>query len=401
MSDLRSCGKKRDIMKKQEIDHILVRMLDYHRDVSDLNFTVGKSMQVESAGELIPVDIKPAFKALTPFQTEILALNLINQDRRLTKTLLNSGSCDLSYGLPGKARFRVNIFSQGGNLSIVLRKLESKIPTIEERALPKTMYKIAQEKNGLVLVTGATGSGKTTSLAAVLDQINETKSVHIVTLEDPVEYQHPHKKSTYNQRELGLDFDSYANGLRAALRQAPKVILVGEMRDRETVEIGLSAAETGHLVLSTLHTVDAGSTVNRIIGMFPNEDERQIRIRLADAVRWIVCQRLLPKVGGGRVATFEILGTNLRVQDTILHGESEGKTFYEIMETSGAFGMVTFDQHLVGLYEEGQITQETAMAYASQRGIVGRGIDSIKSSRGETTTDIEKLEIDRTYNKAL
>lgn len=401
MSDLRSCGKKRDIMKKQEIDHILVRMLDYHRDVSDLNFTVGKSMQVESAGELIPVDIKPAFKALTPFQTEILALNLINQDRRLTKTLLISGSCDLSYGLPGKARFRVNIFSQGGNLSIVLRKLESKIPTIEERALPKTMYKIAQEKNGLVLVTGATGSGKTTSLAAVLDQINETKSVHIVTLEDPVEYQHPHKKSTYNQRELGLDFDSYANGLRAALRQAPKVILVGEMRDRETVEIGLSAAETGHLVLSTLHTVDAGSTVNRIIGMFPNEDERQIRIRLADAVRWIVCQRLLPKVGGGRVATFEILGTNLRVQDTILHGESEGKTFYEIMETSGAFGMVTFDQHLVGLYEEGQITQETAMAYASQRGIVGRGIDSIKSSRGETTTDIEKLEIDRTYNKAL
>ena len=388
-------------MKKQEIDHILVRMLDYHRDVSDLNFTVGKPMQVESAGELIPVDIKPSFKALSPFQTEILALNLIDQDRRLTETLLNSGSCDLSYGLPGKARFRINIFSQSSNLSIVLRKLESKIPTIEDHALPKSMNQIAQEKNGLVLVTGATGSGKTTSLAAVLDQINETKSVHIITLEDPVEYQHPHKKSTFNQRELGLDFDSYANGLRAALRQAPKVILVGEMRDRETVEIGLSAAETGHLVLTTLHTVDVGSTINRIIGMFANEDERQIRIRLADAVRWIVCQRLLPRVGGGRVATFEILATNLRVQDTILHGESEGKTFYDIMEASGAFGMVTFDQHLVGLYEEGLVTQETAMAYASQRGIVGRGIDSIKSSRGETTTDIEKLEIDRTYSKAL
>ncbi len=389
-------------MKKQEIDHILVRMLDYHRDVSDLNFTVGKPMQVESAGELIPVDIKPAFKALTPFQNEILALNLINQDRRLTETLLTTGSCDLSYGLPGKARFRVNIFSQGGNISIVLRKLESKIPTIEERELPKTMYQIAQEKNGLVFVTGATGSGKTTSLAAVLDQINETKSVHIITLEDPVEYQHPHKKSTFNQRELGLDFDTYSSGLRAALRQAPKVILVGEMRDRETVEIGLSAAETGHLVLTTLHTTDAGSTVNRIIGMFPNEDERQIRIRLADAVRWIVCQRLLPKVGGGRVATFEILGTNLRVQDAILHGESEGKTFYDIMEASGAFGMVTFDQHLVGLFEDGLITQETAMAYASQRGIVGRGIDAIKSSRGEKTTDIDdKLELDRTYNKAI
>jgi twitching motility protein PilT len=388
-------------MKKQEIDHILVRMLDYHRDVSDLNFTVGKPMQVESAGELIPVDIKPSFKALSPFQTEILALNLIDQDRRLTETLINSGSCDLSYGLPGKARFRINIFSQSSNLSIVLRKLESKIPTIEDHALPKSMNQIAQEKNGLVLVTGATGSGKTTSLAAILDQINESKSVHIITLEDPVEYQHPHKKSTFNQRELGLDFDSYANGLRAALRQAPKVILVGEMRDRETVEIGLSAAETGHLVLTTLHTVDVGSTINRIIGMFANEDERQIRIRLADSVRWIVCQRLLPRVGGGRVATFEILATNLRVQDTILHGESEGKTFYDIMQASGAFGMVTFDQHLVGLYEEGLVTQETAMAYASQRGIVGRGIDAIKSSRGETTTDIEKLEIDRTYTKAL
>ena len=388
-------------MKKQEIDHILVRMLDYHRDVSDLNFTAGKPMQVESAGELIPVDIKPAFKALTPFQNEILAMNLINQDRRLTQSLLTTGSCDLSYSLPGKARFRVNIFSQGGNISIVLRKLESKIPTIEERALPKSMYQIAQEKNGLVFVTGATGSGKTTSLAAVLDQINETKSVHIITLEDPVEYQHPHKKSTFNQRELGLDFDAYSSGLRAALRQAPKVILVGEMRDRETVEIGLSAAETGHLVLTTLHTVDAGSTINRVIGMFPTEDERQIRIRLADSIRWIVCQRLLPKVGGGRVATFEILGTNLRVQDAILNGESEGKTFYEIMEASSAFGMMTFDSHLVSLYEEGQITQETAMTFASQRGIVGRGIDAIKSSRGEKTTDIEKLEIDRTYNKAI
>jgi len=388
-------------MKKQEIDHILVRMLDYHRDVSDLNFTVGKPMQVESAGELIPVEIKPNFKALTPFQTEILALNLINQDRRLTDALLNTGSCDLSYGLPGKARFRVNIFSQGTNLSIVLRKLESKIPTIEERSLPKTMYEIAKEINGLVFVTGATGSGKTTTLAAILDHINETKSVHVITLEDPVEYQHPHKKSTFNQRELGLDFDIYANGLRAALRQAPKVILVGEMRDKETVEIGLSAAETGHLVLTTLHTNDAGSTINRIIGMFANEDERQIRIRLSDSVRWIVCQRLLPKIGGGRVATFEILGSNLRVQDSILHGESDGKTFYDIMESSNAFGMTTFDQHLVGLFEAGQITQQTAMTYATQRGIVGRGIDAIKSSRGETTSDIDKLEIDNAYNRSV
>jgi twitching motility protein PilT len=388
-------------MKKQEIDHILVRMLDYHREVSDLNFTVGKPMQVESAGELIPVDMKPDFKSLSPFQTEILALNLINQDRRLTKDLLAQGSCDLSYGLPGKARFRVNIFSQGANYSIVLRKLESKIPTIDGRALPKTMYKISEEKNGIVFVTGATGSGKTTTLAAILDQINETKSVHIITLEDPVEYQHPHKKSTFNQRELGMDFDTYASGLRAALRQAPKVILVGEMRDRETVEIGLSAAETGHLVLTTLHTIDAGSTINRILGMFTTEEERQIRIRLADSIRWSVSQRLLPKIGGGRVATFEILGTNLRVRDAILHGESEGRTFYDIMEQSNAFGMITFDQHLVGLYEQGLVTQDTAVAFASEKGIVGRGIDAIKSSRGETTTDIEKLEIDRTYAKSM
>jgi twitching motility protein PilT len=376
-------------------------MLDYHREVSDLNFTVGKPMQVESAGELIPVDFKPNFKALTPFQTEVIAMNLINQDRRLTKALLTTGSCDMSYSLPGKARFRVNIFSQGANISIVLRKLESKIPTIEERELPKTMFQIAKDVNGIVFVTGATGSGKTTSLAAILDEINENKSVHIITLEDPVEYQHPHKKSTFNQRELGMDFDTYAHGLRAALRQAPKVILVGEMRDRETIEIGLRAAETGHLVLTTLHTVDAGSTVNRLLGMFSTEDAEQIRIRLADTMRWIVSQRLLPKVGGGRVATFEILGSNLRVKDLILHGESEGKTFYEIMEASNAFGMITFDQHIIGLFEQGLISQETALGYCSHKGVVGRGIDSIKSARGEATTDIGNLEIDRNYAKSV
>jgi twitching motility protein PilT len=388
-------------MKKQEIDHILVKMLDYHREVSDLNFTVGKPMQVESAGELIPVDFKPNFKALTPFQTEVIAMNLIDQDRRLTKALLTTGSCDMSYSLPGKARFRVNIFSQGANISIVLRKLESKIPTIEERELPKTMFQIAKNVNGIVFVTGATGSGKTTTLAAILDEINENKSVHIITLEDPVEYQHPHKKSTFNQRELGMDFDTYAHGLRAALRQAPKVILVGEMRDRETIEIGLRAAETGHLVLTTLHTVDAGSTVNRLLGMFSTEDAEQIRIRLADTMRWIVSQRLLPKVGGGRVATFEILGSNLRVKDLILHGESEGKTFYEIMEASNAFGMITFDQHIIGLFEQGLISQETALGYCSQKGVVGRGIDSIKSARGEATTDIGNLELDRNYAKSV
>jgi len=386
-------------MRKNEIDHILTRMLDSHKNVSDLNLTVGKPPQVESAGVLLPVEMRPPIRELTPFQTEIMALNLVNGDRRLTRDLLERGSCDLSHSLPGKARFRVNIFSQTGNYSIVLRKLESKVPTIKSMNLPESFYDIAKEKNGIVLFTGATGSGKTTSLAAILDKINEELSVHVVTLEDPVEYLHPHKKSTFNQRELGLDFDSYASGLRAALRQAPKVILVGEMRDRETVEIGLSAAETGHLVFSTLHTVDAGQTINRILGMFSTEEENQIRIRLADTIRWIVGQRLLPKIGGGRVAAFEVLRSNIRVKDSVLNGESEGKTFYEIIQQGAAFGMSTFDDFIVHLYEQGLITQETAMAYASRKGIAGRGIDMVKAARGESTTDIDRLEIDHQYRK--
>jgi twitching motility protein PilT len=386
-------------MRKNEIDHILTRMLDSHKNVSDLNLTVGKPPQVESAGVLQPVEIRPPIKELTPFQTEVMALNLIGGDRRLTRDLLEKGSCDLSHSLPGKARFRVNVFSQTGNYSIVLRKLESKVPTIKSMNLPESFYDISKEKNGIVLFTGATGSGKTTSLAAILDQINETLSVHVVTLEDPVEYLHPHKQSTFNQRELGLDFNSYANGLRAALRQAPKVILVGEMRDRETVEIGLSAAETGHLVFSTLHTVDAGQTINRILGMFAMDEENQIRIRLADTIRWIVGQRLLPKIGGGRVAAFEVLRSNIRVKDSILNGESEGKTFYEIIQQGAAFGMSTFDDYIVHLYEQGLITQETAMAYASRKGIAGRGIDMVKAARGESTTDIDRLEIDHQYRK--
>lgn len=387
-------------MRKQEIDYVLNRMLDSHKDISDLNITVGKPFQVVSSGELNAINFDPPFNNLTPFQTEIFALNLINRDRRLTEILLNEGSCDTSYELPGRARFRVNIFSQRDNYSIVLRKLESKIPTCQELNLPDAFSKMSQEQNGIILVTGATGSGKSTSLAAVLDDMNEQKSVHIVTLEDPVEFSHSHKKSTFNQRELGKDFDTFATGLRAALRQAPKVILVGEMRDRESVEIALSAAETGHLVLSTLHTIDSGHTINRILGMFSKEEETQIRIRLADTVRWIVCQRLLPKEGGGRVAAFEIMGTNIRVRDSILNGESEGKTFYEIIEASKAFGMITFDDYIIDLYRQGLISEDTAKAYASNKGIVGRGIDAVKSERGQSTTDlVGKLEVDKGYGK--
>lgn len=387
-------------MRKQEIDHILENMLESHPNISDLNLTVDKPFQVESSGQLTSVDLQPPFEKLTPFQTETFALNLINQDHRLTDDLITKGSCDLSYELPGIARFRVNIFSQRGHYSIVLRKLETKIPSCADLNLPEAYYHVAGEKNGIVLVTGSTGSGKSTSLAAVINEINEQKSIHIITLEDPVEFTHRQKKATINQRELGKDFDTFISGLRAALRQAPKVVLVGEMRDRESVEIALSAAETGHLVLSTLHTVDAGSTINRILGMFPSDEENQIRIRLADTVRWIICQRLLPKEGGGRVAAFEAMGTNLRVKDIILHGESEGKTFYDVMEQSKAFGMITFDSCIVDLYQKGLISEDTAKAYASNKSNVNRGIDTIKSARGEKTTDIGKLEVDKGYGKA-
>jgi len=386
-------------VRKQEVDYLLTTMLDSHQSVSDLNFTVGKPLQVETFGELVGVEMKPSLKSLTPYQTEMVALNLINRDRRLTETLLREGSCDLSYSLPGKARFRVNVFSRSGDYSIVLRQLETKVPSIKEMGLPEAFFKMAGERNGIVFFTGATGTGKTTSLAAILEEINKEKSAHVITLEDPIEYVHSHKRATFNQRELGTDFSSFSHGLRAALRQAPKVILVGEMRDRESIEIGLNAAETGHLVLTTLHTTDASQTVNRLLGMFSTEEENQIRTRLAGALKYVVCQRLLPKLGGGRVAAFEIMGTSLRVKDAILNGEDEGSTFYDIMEAGSAFGMTTFDHYIIGLYEKGLISEDTALAYASRRSIVGRGIDGIKSSRGETTTDIDKLEIDMTYNK--
>ena len=388
-------------MRKQQVDHILGSMLESYENVSDLNITVDKPFQVESSGQLRPVSFQPLIDRLTPFQTEIFALNLINNDRRLIKTLLTEGSCDLSYQLAGKARFRVNVFSQKGYYSVVMRQLATRVPTIEEMDLPHAFYKMTEVLNGIILVTGATGSGKTTSLAAFLNEINEKRSVHVVTLEDPVEYIHSQKAATFNQREMGTDFDEFSSGLRAALRQAPKVILVGEMRDRETVEIALSAAETGHLVLSTLHTVDAGQTINRIIGMFDTDEEKQIRIRLADTIRWIVCQRLLPKIQGDRVAAFEILGTNMRVKDVILHGETEENTFYDIIANSQAFGMMTFDQCIGEHYKNGFITEETALGYASHRAVVGREIDSIKAAKGEKTTSIEGLEVDEEYGKKL
>jgi twitching motility protein PilT len=378
-------------MRRPELDNVLSTMLDAQPEVSDLLFTVDKPLQVESFGELKTVGFDPPIERLTPFQTEMLALNLIGENQWHIHDLLRRGSCDAAYTLTDKARFRINIFSQRGNYSIVCRKLNTEIPTLASLNFPDIIGQIPREKTGLVLVTGATGSGKSTTLAAILNEINQTKPVHIITLEDPVEFVHPHHMATVNQRELGTDFDSFANGLRAALRQAPKVVLVGEMRDRETVSIALSAAETGHLVFSTLHTIDSGQTINRILGMFEPEEQEQIRARLADTLRWVVSQRLVPKIEGGRYALLEIMGSNLRTQETIRLGESEGKSFYEIIEASQPFGWRTFDFSALESYENGTVTEETALLYCTKRGPVTRGVDNIKKARGESTTDIASL----------
>jgi twitching motility protein PilT len=388
-------------MSTREVDSILNYILDEYPTASDINITVGRPFQVEVDGELAPITFPAPIPTLTPFHTEMFALQLLNNDRRAVRLLLEQGSTDISYTIGERARFRVNIFSGRGHYSLVMRRLPMYVPTLEEMRLPLILSEIAQEKNGLVLVTGATGTGKSTTLAAVLREVNRTRAVHVVTLEDPIEYVHGHEKATFNQREFGVDFDSFDNGLRAALRQAPKVILVGEMRDRDTVEIALHAAETGHLVMSTLHTIDAGQTVNRIIGMFDQAEEQLIRTRLAGMLRWSVSQRLLPKTGGGRLAVLEIMRTSLRVQDSILHGESDGRTFYEIIEAGVAVGMQTFDMAILKAYEDGLITEQTAQLYASQRSNVRRGIDAMKSARGEKTTDLEGLALDDDYEQRL
>ena len=385
-------------MRMPDLDRILSAMLQTYDGISDLNFSVGHPLQVEDFGELKPIFVDPPIQALTPYQTEQIALTLMQGNRRLIYDYLTGGSCDSSYSLGDQARFRVNIFRQQGHFSIVMRKLEGTVPSIGTIGLPPIFKEIAKEKTGLVLITGATGSGKTTTLAALLNEINETQSVHIVTLEDPIEFVHPKLKGTFNQRELGHDFNNYPNGLRAALRQAPKVILVGEMRDRATVEVALMAAETGHLVLSTLHTVDAGQAINRILGLFSLGEEQQLRIRLADTLRYIVSQRLAPKVNGGRQLLTEILGHNLRTKETIALGEGEHRSFYEIIEASSPFGWMTFDQSILNAYEGGLIDEETAKVFASRKGKVTRGIDLIQKARGVDNDLDSGLRLDMPVN---
>lgn len=381
-------------MRTPDLDRILSAMLKTHDGISDLNFSVGRPLQVEDSGQLKSVSVDPPIERLTAYQTEQLALVLMQGDRRLLREFLLHGSCDCSYSLNEEARFRVNIFRQQGQFTIVMRKLQPVIPTLSALGLTPIFEEIAREKTGLVLVTGATGSGKTTTLAAILNEINEKQSVHVVTLEDPIEFIHPAGRATFNQRELGHDFDNYPNGLRAALRQAPKVILVGEMRDRATVEVALMAAETGHLVLSTLHTVDAGQSMNRLLGLFTIGEEQQVRLRLADVMRYIVSQRLAPKLDGGRQLLTEIMGHNLRTREAIALGESENRSFYEIIEASSPFGWITFDRSILDAYEAGMISEETAGLFASKKGRITRGIDLIHKTRGIENQSATGLRLD-------
>ena len=344
---------------------VLRQMLKASDKVSDLIFSPGRPPQIELAGKLEGVNV-PGLDKLTPAHTAGIAKVIIGNHQTASDSLEKSGSADLSFSAPGEARFRVNIFKQRGTHAIVMRVIPTKPPNFEDFDLPAQLKEIVDIKNGIVLVTGPTGSGKSSTLAAIIDLINETKHYHIVTIEDPIEFLHAHKNSTIHQRELHSDTPSFAVALRAALRQAPKVILVGEMRDRETIEVALEAAETGHLVLSTLHTIDASKTVDRIIGVFPKNEERVIRTRIAQSFRYIISQRLIPRSDGtGRVAAIEILKSTMRTREYIEKGESEGKSLIDAMEQGDQEGMQTFDGVIENMVRSGVLTQEGALPYAT------------------------------------
>ncbi len=341
--------------------------------VSDLIFSPGRPPQVELSGDLEPVPI-PGYELLKPPHIKAFVEVMLAGNRQGIESLDTKGSADISYSVPGLCRFRVNIFMQRGSHAVVMRVIPTRPPNWQELDLPESVRNVATLKNGLVLVTGPTGSGKSTTLAAIIDLINTTKKYHIVTIEDPIEFIHEHKLSTIHQRELHSDTPDFALALRAALRQAPKVILVGEMRDRETIEVAMEAAETGHLVLSTLHTIDAAKTIDRIIGVFPKNEEAAIRTRLSQSFRRIISQRLMPKVGGGRIAAIEILVSNSRTRDYIDKGEKEGRSITDAMNDGELDGMQTFDRVIEKLIREGSITRDTGMAYASNATNLGLAI---------------------------
>jgi twitching motility protein PilT len=323
---------------------------------------------------------------VSPQFTNDLAATLIQGSELLQEDLRSNGSCDCSYVVPDVARFRVNIYRQMGQLAVVMRKLPNTIPTVQELGLPEVFANIVKERNGIVFVTGAASMGKTTTLAAILNEINRNEAVHIVTLEDPVEYLHSPNRATFSQRELGKDFFTYPVGLRAALRQAPRVILVGEIRDRETMEAALTAAETGHVVFTTLHTIDAGQTINRILGMFTKEEEPLIRQRLADTFRWVASQRLINKIGGGLQLITEVMGSNLRSREAVLEGESEKRNLHEIIETNAApYGWHSFEQSLLNVYLAGLITEETAVLHSTHKSQMNQAIDRSRHLRVNKT----------------
>src|SRR5882724_5270959 len=347
---------------------VLVTMLRGAEKVSDLIFSPGRPPLVERDGRLIPVFV-PGLPRLTADHTQRIAADLIGQNQHALTTLREQGACDVSYALPGTARFRVNVFMQRGSCAIVMRVIPSAIPSFEALNLPQQLADVVDLRTGIVLVSGPTGSGKSSTLAAIIDQINQKHSYHVVTIEDPIEFLHPHKNCAIHQRELHSDTPSFALALRAALRQSPKVILVGEMRDKETMEIALEAAETGHLVLSTLHTIDASKTVERIAGVFPKNEEKIIRTRLAQSFRYIISQRLLPRAdGSGRVAAMEILKATSRTKEYIERGETEGKSLMDAMEQGDMEGMQTFDGEIEKLVRAGVVTKADGLAYSSNQG---------------------------------
>ena len=354
-------------MSLLDVAPIIEQMLLISDNVSDLNFSCGQKPQVEINGALYSAS-PLGLGRLTAFQTEMIAMALVRGNPDAAAQLANNRTADLSYALPGKCRFRVNIFQQRNSYSIVMRVIPHEIPTFEALNIPEQLREVCDIRNGIVLLTGPTGSGKSSTLAAIIDQINERKAYHIVTIEDPIEFLHNHKKCTINQREVGADTKDFASALRAALRQAPKVILVGEMRDIETTEIALEAAETGHLVLSTLHTIDASKTIDRIIGLYPKNEEKVIRTRLAQTFRYIVSQRLIPRSDGkGRIAAVEILKSNPRTREYIEKGESEGKTLLDAIRDGEIDGMQDFDTVIRKMIESGMITLEDGLSYATNQ----------------------------------
>ena len=369
-------------------------MISSSEGISDLLFAVGKPPIVEEHGVLEEFPIDTPTGVLDATQIDQIAAHVMEGDERLKADLAKNGSCDCSYALADLARMRVNIFKQNGRPAIVMRKLQTEIPTIDQLGLPPIFREMIREKNGIIFVTGATGSGKTTTLAAMLNELNETQKIHILTLEDPIEFLHPHKEALFNQRQLGKDFPDFASGLRAALRQAPKAILVGEIRDRETMEIAMTASETGHVVFTTMHTVNAGQTINRVLGMFAKDEEQQLRQRLADTIRYVVSQRLVTKIGGGRLMVSEIMGSSLRTRETLLYGESENRTFQEIIEAGDTMGWHSFDQSLMKAFKADQITDETALIFCAHKIKMRRDLEMVKKLRNLSFEEPSGLQMD-------